>query len=105
MERPNGEVILDEVKQEVESFEQFYQQQKGVIPYVVHEQEMFRGERREKRLIGLISALLALLLLTNGAWLWYESQFYVTETVTTEIVQDGQGINSIAGGDIYGADN
>lgn len=72
-----------------------------------------RHERREKRLIAIIVLLIVLLVGTNGAWLYYKSQFELveetTETVTTTfegIEQDGSGTNNIVGGDyVNGATN
>ena len=53
-----------------------------------------RHERREKRLIGLIAFLIALLVATNVGWLIYESQFEVVETTVDEDIN----INSDDGG-------
>lgn len=53
-----------------------------------------RHERREKRLIGLIAFLVALLVATNVGWLIYESQFEVVETTVDEDIN----INSDNGG-------
>lgn len=69
-----------------------------------------RHERREKRLIGLIAFLVALLVATNVGWLIYESQFEVVETTnentTIEATQDGKGTNIVGGGDVnYGTES
>jgi hypothetical protein len=78
------------------------------VPYIVHESAMARMERTIKRLwIALILGI-CLLVATNGAWLWYESQWEVVET--TEITQENDGgYNNYIGndGDIYNgkADN
>ena len=53
-----------------------------------------RHERREKRLIGLIAFLVALLVATNVGWLIYESQFEVVETTVDEDIN----VNSDNGG-------
>ncbi len=45
------------------------------VSYIVHESEMARRERTEKRLWVIILVLIALLAGSNGAWIWYESQF------------------------------
>ena len=45
------------------------------VPYIVHEAELARAERTIKRLWITILLLIALLVGTNGAWIWYESQF------------------------------
>ena len=45
-----------------------------------------------------------MLVATNGAWIWYESQFSDIET-TIEAEQDGSGVNIVSGGDLdYGAE-
>ena len=67
------------------------------VPYIVHESAMARAERGAKRLWIVIILLIVLLVGTNGAWLWYESQF---ETVTTEITQENaDGYNNYIGND------
>lgn len=64
------------------------------VPYIVHESEMARGERREKRLWIALIALILAFLATNIGWLVYESQF---ETIYWE--QDGDGLNNMNTGD------
>lgn len=66
------------------------------IPYIVHEGEMARTERTIKRLWILCIVLIFMLVATNGAWLWHESQF---EDVVTTIEADAtDGGNAIANG-------
>jgi len=75
------------------------------ISYFVYEDAMARFERHIKRQWIAILILLAALIGTNAGWLWYESQFQMTE-VTKEVKQDvqtGEGDLTITGiGDIYG---
>ena len=78
------------------------------VPYIVHESAMARMERTIKRLWIVLILVICLLVATNGAWLWYESQWEVVET--TEITQENDGgYNNYIGndGDIYNgeADN
>lgn len=70
------------------------------VPYIVHEADMARMERGNKRLSILASVLVALLFITNALWVWLWNQYeYVdTETVTTSIDQDGEGSNIIGNG-------
>lgn len=76
------------------------------VPYIVHESAMARAERGAKRLWTVIILLIVLLVGTNGAWLWYESQFEVVETTTIEAEQDGSGVNIVGGGNVdYGANS
>ena len=69
------------------------------VPYIVHESSMARMERQIKRLWITILLLIAMLVVTNGAWIWYESQFSDIET-TIEAEQDGSGANIVSGGDL-----
>jgi hypothetical protein len=71
------------------------------VPYIVHESAMARMERTIKRLWIALILVICLLVATNGAWLWYESQW---EVVETEITQENDGgYNNYIGndGDIY----
>ena len=69
------------------------------VPFIVHEGMMARAERTAKRLWITILLLIALLVGTNGAWIWYESQF---EDIA--ISQENEdGYNNFVGndGDIF----
>lgn len=84
---------LNDIKEQMQS-----------ISLVAHEATEARNERREKHLVGVIVLLIVLLVVTNGAWLWYEkSMETVTETTTTKtytITQDGEnGTNNYIGKD------
>lgn len=74
------------------------------VPYVVHESGMARLERQLKRLWIVILILIVLLVGSNCAWLYYESQFEtVEETITQEVEQSADnGENHFIGGDIIG---
>ena len=68
------------------------------VPYIVHESAMARTERGAKRLWTAIILLIVLLVGSNGAWLWYESQFETVETV--EVTQgNADGYNNYIGND------
>ena len=68
------------------------------VPYIVHESAMARAERGAKRLWVVIILLIVLLVGTNVAWLWYESQFETVET--TEVIQENaDGYNNYVGND------
>lgn len=78
------------------------------IPFLSHEAETARLERIIKRLWILIIIIFSALILTNGAWIWYESQWEVVEETTEEYVtQDVDnkfGDTVVAGiGDVYGS--
>ena len=70
------------------------------VPYIVHESAMARTERGAKRLWTAIILLIVLLVGSNGAWLWYESQFETVVTNTEEYkveqnTEDGGNNSSI----------
>lgn len=77
------------------------------IPYYVHEGEMTRQERTIRRLWILCIIIFIALVGTNGAWIYYESQF-TDEVITQDIMQDSGdgGTNTyrgnFIGGDLYG---
>ena len=58
------------------------------VPYIVHESSMARMERQIKRIWITVLVLIVMLVGTNGAWLWYNSQFDTVETVTEEYQAD-----------------
>jgi hypothetical protein len=68
------------------------------VPYIAHESAMARAERGAKRLWVVIILLIVLLVGSNGAWLWCESQFETVETV--EVTQENaDGYNNYIGND------
>ena len=74
----------------------------------VYEGAQARLERSNKRLWILAIILIAALILSNVAWIVYESQFQTIteESVEIDATQDGGGVNIVGGGDInYGADS
>lgn len=61
------------------------------------------AERTIKRLWITIVLLIVLLVASNGAWLWYESQFTDEVQTVTQDVETGEGDAIVTGiGDIYG---
>lgn len=75
------------------------------VPYIVHESSMARMERQIKRLWITVILLITMLVVTNGAWIWHESQFSDIETAI-EAEQDGSGVNIVSGGDLdYGTES
>lgn len=70
------------------------------VPYIVHESALARMERMVKRLWVTVLVLIFLLVGTNGAWLWRESQW---ETIYQEVTQEAEnGTNNFIGGDVIG---
>lgn len=70
------------------------------VPYIVHESSMARMERTSKRLWITVLVLIAMLVATNGAWIFYESQM---ETIYQEVTQEADtGTNNFVGGDVIG---
>lgn len=67
------------------------------VPYLVHEGAMVRLERMNRRLWISTIILVALLFISNGLWIYYQSQY---ESVSTTITQDNlDGINNYIGND------
>lgn len=66
------------------------------IPYIVYESTLATSERHIKRLIVALVICIALLFISNGLWLYYESQYnYVSTEESTTYSQDGEGTNII----------
>lgn len=74
--------------------------QPETVSFFVHESVQASMERTIKRLWITIILLILMLVGTNGAWLYYESQM---ETVSQEVIQDAEtGTNNFVGGDFVG---
>ena len=76
------------------------------IPYFVFEGELARAERHFKRAVFMCVLLIILLVGTNLAWLYYESQF--EDKATTESIEAEQkgDENIISLGDVsYGTES
>lgn len=73
------------------------------VPYIAYEAELSRMERMNHRLWIVVLVLIAALIVTNAAWLYYENQFEDV-SVSQEVQQEtsGDGDNSFIGGDYYG---
>ena len=54
------------------------------VPYIVHEGAVARLERVIKRMWVLVLSLIILLVASNGAWIWWESQYQTIETNITQ---------------------
>lgn len=62
------------------------------VPYIVYESTMARMERTIKRLWLLCMVMLAIIIGSNIAWIYYESQYEdVSTTVTQEVEADDNG--------------
>jgi len=83
-----------------------------VIPAIVHDADMERQQQDKKRLWIVIIILIAALILSNGAWVYYNSQFETVTTETTEQYEanaedDGvavitrEGVVNIGDGEVY----
>lgn len=60
------------------------------IPYIAFEAEMARHERTIKRLLIALVVSVALIFVSNIAWLWFFNQFDIEgETVQLESREDG----------------
>ena len=73
----------------------------ATIPFFVHEGEMARAERTNKRLWILAVILILALIGTNAGWIIYENQFEEQEyTVSVQQDTDGSGDNTFTGNTI-----
>ena len=68
------------------------------VPYLVHEMEMARAERTIKRLWITTLVLIFMLVGTNAAWMYYESQWETVESWDITQENDG-GYNNYIGND------
>ena len=76
-----------------------------MIPLIAHESMLARMERTIKRLWILCIVLIVLLVGSNVAWLYYESQFEEVVTTVEQEVDTGEGDAYVTGvGNIYGED-
>lgn len=82
------------------------------IDWAVHEADMARMERVNRRLWIVLIVVIALFTITNAAWIVYENQFEDVVTTTETVTQDtgnGNGNNTFSGdfvgGDYYGETN
>ena len=74
------------------------------VSFRAHESALAREDRKNKRLWILVIVLLFMLFVSNGAWIWYESQF--EDTVTIEAEQTGSEVNIVSGDDVnYGTES
>lgn len=64
----------------------------------IYEGEAIRMHQTNKRLFILSVILIIVLFVSNGAWVWYESQF-TDITIKAEQQADGDSSNYIIGGD------
>ena len=61
------------------------------VPYIVHEVAVARLERVIKRMWVLVLLLIILFVASNGAWIWWESQYQTIETTITQ--ENAEGYN------------
>lgn len=71
------------------------------VPYIVHEGDMARLERVNKRQHLIIIIVIIALLATNAGWLYYESQFFDVETTSVaQTVETGDSGEASINGDV-----
>ena len=83
---------MSEKKEKQSMYDKLNDEQKSAqIPYYVHEMEMTRLERINKRLWIFLLIIFIALVGTNAGWIVYESQF-MDESYSYEVTQDsGEG--------------
>ena len=59
------------------------------VPYIAHASAVATLERVIKRMWVLVLSLIILLVASNAAWIWYESQYQTIETTITQENEDG----------------
>ena len=69
----------------------------AMIPYYVHEGEMSRMERLNKRWFIAFLIAIIMLFVTNAGWIYYENQF--TDEITTITQESEEGTNNFIGDD------
>ena len=74
-----------------------------MVPYIVHEGTIDRLERIIRRLWILCLVIFIAFVVSNGVWIWYESQ-YVDNTTITQEVDSGSVGDTIVNGINYGKD-
>lgn len=95
---------MSEKKSKETVYDKLNDQQKAAqIPYYVHEMEMTRLERINKRFLIIILVIFLAFVGTNAGWIIYESQFediYVSQ-------ENEDGYNNYIGndGDIYNGES
>ena len=67
------------------------------VPYIAHESAVARLELVIKRMWVLVLSLIILLVASNGAWIWWESQYQTIETTVTQ--ENADGYNNYIGND------
>ena len=67
------------------------------VPYIAHESAVARLERVIKRMWVLVLSLIILLVASNAAWIWWESQYETIETTITQ--ENADGYNNYIGND------
>lgn len=77
-----------------------------MMPVTAHDLDMARAERDRKRWFIAWIITFALFVITNGCWIWYNSQMEITETTVTQDIDSGDGGAYVAGvGDVYYGSN
>lgn len=82
---------------ENENLKDELEQNRDPVPYYFHEKVVDSLERLNKRFFFVIILLIVLLVASNGAWIWYESQFQ--DEVVTVTQENADGTNNYIGND------
>ena len=72
-----------------------------MVSFICHEADMTRLERANKRLFVVVIILIVALVGSNGAWIYYESQFEEISTQIEAEQETSDGSNYVVGGDFY----
>ena len=69
------------------------------VPYIIFESAQSRMERANKRWCIISVILIILIFATNGAWLYYNSQYDIVKETTTITQENKDGVNNFIGND------
>lgn len=73
------------------------------IPYIAFESAQARLERTIRRLWIALLLVVILLVASNCAWIYYESQFETVQETSQKVTQENtNGVNTFVGGDVNG---
>lgn len=77
-----------------------------IMSRIAFERMQAKDERNDLWRNIIIVLLIILLVLSNGLWLLYESQYETVDDYSIEAEQDGEGVNVFGGGNVnYGAES
>ena len=74
------------------------------VDYFIYQGAMARSERNTKRWVIACGVLFLAFVISNGIWIYRETQFEDVVTETQTVTQDGENGTNTFNGDFYGGD-